>query len=163
MLVVAIIAIVFVGPKELPGMLRTFGRIIKKVRGMAGEFQTQFNDALEEAELDGLKDSINDVKSLDPTKAIKDKLNPLKDTEDKTAQKTPDKTPQEIEAEIARDFAKAQADAKAKKAKAASSSAGATSKAKAKTKAKPKKAVAKKTAATKTKPKAKPAKTADPA
>ena len=79
MLIVAIIAIVFVGPKELPGMLRTFGRSVKKIRSMAGEFQQQFNDAIDEAELDGVRETISDVRNLDPTKAIKDKLNPLKD------------------------------------------------------------------------------------
>ena len=78
MMVVAIVAILFVGPKELPGMLRTIGRSIKKIRAMAGDFQEQFNDALKDSELDGVKDTINDVRNLDPTKAIKDKLNPLK-------------------------------------------------------------------------------------
>lgn len=78
MLVVAVIAIIFVGPKELPGMLRTFGKAMKKVRALAGDFQRQFNDALEDAELDGLKDTVNKVRDLDPTKQIKDKLNPLK-------------------------------------------------------------------------------------
>ena len=78
MLVVAVVAILFVGPKELPGMLRTFGRTIKKVRMLAGDFQRQFDSALKDAELDGVKDGINQVRNLDPTKQIKDKLNPLK-------------------------------------------------------------------------------------
>ena len=78
MLVVAVVAILFVGPKELPGMLRAFGKAVKKVRMLAGDFQRQFDDALKDAELDGVKDTINDVRSLDPTKGIKDKLNPLK-------------------------------------------------------------------------------------
>ena len=46
MMVVAVVAILFVGPKELPAMLRTFGRSIKKLRSMAGDFQKQFDDAL---------------------------------------------------------------------------------------------------------------------
>ncbi len=78
MMVVAVVAILFVGPKELPAMLRTFGRAVKKVRAMAGEFQGQFDEALKDAELDGVKDSINQVRDLDPTKKIKDSLNPLK-------------------------------------------------------------------------------------
>jgi len=78
MMVVAIIAILFVGPKELPGMLRSFGKGIKKVRALAGDFQGQFNDALKEAELDGVQDTLKDLRNLDPTKQIKDKLNPLK-------------------------------------------------------------------------------------
>ena len=78
MLVVAVVAIIFVAPKDLPGMLRTFGQVIKRVRGMAGDFQKQMDTALKDAELDGIKDTLNDVRSMDPTKSIKDKLNPLK-------------------------------------------------------------------------------------
>lgn len=78
MMVVAIVAILFVGPKELPGMLRSFGKGVKKIRMLAGDFQRQFDDALKDAELDGVKASIDSVRNLDPTKAIKDKLNPLK-------------------------------------------------------------------------------------
>ena len=83
MLVVAIVAILFVGPKELPGMLRTFGKSVKKIRALAGDFQQQFDQAVKDAELDGVKNTIDEVRSLDPTKSIKDKLNPLKsDLED---------------------------------------------------------------------------------
>ena len=77
-MVVAVVAILFVGPKELPAMLRTFGRAVKKVRAMASDFQGQFDEALKDAELDGVKDSINQVRDLDPTKKIRDSLNPLK-------------------------------------------------------------------------------------
>lgn len=83
MLVVAVIAIIFVGPRELPGMLRTLGRAVSKVRGLAGDFQRQMDNAIKEAELDDVKKSVESVRNLDPTKAIKDKLNPLKqDMED---------------------------------------------------------------------------------
>ncbi|MEN0040920.1 MAG: Sec-independent protein translocase protein TatB [Pseudomonadota bacterium] len=84
MLVVAIIAIIFIGPKELPGMLRTFGRTTKKLRAMAGDLRKQFDEAIEDAELDSVRDTINDARKLDPTKAIKDKLNPLKDELEET-------------------------------------------------------------------------------
>ena len=60
-------------------MLRAFGRFSRKVRSVAGDFQRQVDDALREAELDDVRKSINDVRSLDPRKAITDKLNPLKD------------------------------------------------------------------------------------
>ncbi len=80
MLMVAVVAIIVVGPKDLPGMLRTIGKTVKKVRSMAGDFQRQFDDALKEAELDGVKKSIDDVRSMNPLNKIKDDLNPLKDT-----------------------------------------------------------------------------------
>ncbi len=60
-------------------MLRTFGRAVKKLRSMAGEFQKQFDDAIKEAELDGVKDTLNDVRNLNPTSKIKDHLNPIKE------------------------------------------------------------------------------------
>lgn len=99
MLVVAVVAILFVGPKELPGMLRTFGRAVKKIRMLAGDFQRQFDDALKDAELDGVKDGINQVRNLDPTKQIKDKLNPLKsdlDNVKKSVEESTDFNPDEL-------------------------------------------------------------------
>ena len=56
MIVVAIVAILVVGPKDLPKMLRAFGKTMGNLRSMAGDFQRQFNDALKEAELDEVKD-----------------------------------------------------------------------------------------------------------
>ncbi|WP_407936835.1 Sec-independent protein translocase protein TatB [Jiella pelagia] len=47
---IAVILVVVVGPKDLPGMLRTFGRVMKQFRSMAGDFRRQFDDALKEAE-----------------------------------------------------------------------------------------------------------------
>ena len=58
MLVIAVVMIVVVGPKDLPKMLRTFGKTATKLRSMAGDFQKQFNEALKEAELDDVKKSI---------------------------------------------------------------------------------------------------------
>ncbi len=56
MLVIACVAIIVVGPKELPGMLRTIGKSIGKIKRMAGDFQRQVDDAIKEADLDDIKD-----------------------------------------------------------------------------------------------------------
>ncbi len=56
MVVIAIVAIVVVGPKELPGMLRAIGKSIGKIKRMAGDFQRQVDDAVREADLDDIKD-----------------------------------------------------------------------------------------------------------
>jgi len=77
MLVIAIVMIVVVGPKDLPGMLRTFGRTTAKMRKMAGDFQRQFNEALQEAELDDVKKSVDALRSLNPATEIKKQLNPF--------------------------------------------------------------------------------------
>lgn len=77
MLVIAVVMIVVVGPKDLPGMLRTFGKSAAKLRSMAGDFQKQFNDALKEAELDDVKKSVDALRGLNPANEIKKQLNPF--------------------------------------------------------------------------------------
>ena len=77
MLVIAIVMIVVVGPKDLPKMLRTFGKTTAKLRSMAGDFQKQFNEALKEAELDDVKKSVESLRSLNPAAEIKKQLNPF--------------------------------------------------------------------------------------
>ncbi|UVK36573.1 Sec-independent protein translocase protein TatB [Mesorhizobium sp. AR10] len=77
MLVIAIVMIVVVGPKDLPNMLRTFGRTTAKLRAMASDFQKQFNDALKEAELDDVKKSVDSLRSLNPAAEIRKQLNPF--------------------------------------------------------------------------------------
>ncbi|MEI9428232.1 Sec-independent protein translocase protein TatB [Mesorhizobium sp. Cs1299R1N3] len=77
MLVIAIVMIVVVGPKDLPNMLRTFGRTAAKLRAMAGDFQKQFNEALKEAELDDVKKSVDELRGLSPVAEIKKQLNPF--------------------------------------------------------------------------------------
>ena len=77
LMVVAIVLIVVVGPKDLPRMLRTFGKTSSKLRGMAGDFRRQFDDALKEAELDEVKSVIDSARKMDPTADIRKQLNPL--------------------------------------------------------------------------------------
>ncbi|HWJ76358.1 MAG TPA: Sec-independent protein translocase protein TatB [Kaistia sp.] len=76
-LLIAIVAIVVVGPKDLPPMLRAAGRMVSKLRRTAGEFQSQFNEALREAELDGVKDSLNELRGLNPMNEIRKQLDPI--------------------------------------------------------------------------------------
>jgi sec-independent protein translocase protein TatB len=54
-LVIGIVALVVIGPKELPGVVRTLGQTVAKLRRMASDFQNQFNEAMREAELVDLK------------------------------------------------------------------------------------------------------------
>ena len=77
-LVIAIVLIIVVGPKDLPQMLRTFGRMTTKMRGMASEFRSQFDEALREADLDDVKKSIGEARKLNPMNTIRDAVNPLK-------------------------------------------------------------------------------------
>lgn len=77
-LVIAIVLIVVVGPKDLPKMLRAFGRMMTKFRTVSGDFRRQFDDALREAELDEVRKTISDVRNLDPRNQLRDAFNPLR-------------------------------------------------------------------------------------
>jgi sec-independent protein translocase protein TatB len=59
---IAVVALIAIGPKELPGVLRTIGQWMGKARRMAAEFQGQFQEAMREAEMADLKKSFDEVK-----------------------------------------------------------------------------------------------------
>ena len=61
LLLIGVVALIVIGPKELPGVLRTLGQWMTKVRRMANEFQNQFQDAIREAELAELKKEVDDM------------------------------------------------------------------------------------------------------
>jgi sec-independent protein translocase protein TatB len=76
LLVIAVVALVVIGPKELPGMLRSWGKWMAKARGMAAEFRGHVDEMVRQSELDEVKKQLEgpsglDLKSLDPTKEIK--------------------------------------------------------------------------------------------
>src|ERR1700743_668197 len=60
--VIAVVALIAIGPKELPGVLRMVGQGMGKARKMAAEFQGQFQEAMREAEMADLKKSFDEVK-----------------------------------------------------------------------------------------------------
>src|SRR5689334_11826850 len=76
LLVIAIVALVVIGPKELPGLLRTWGRWMAQMRGMAAEFRGHVDEMVRQSELDEVKKQLEgspglDLQALDPTKEIK--------------------------------------------------------------------------------------------
>ena len=77
LLVIAIVALVVIGPKELPGLLRTWGKWMAQMRGMASEFRGHVDEMIRQTELEDVKKQIAgtsdglDLKSLDPTQQIK--------------------------------------------------------------------------------------------
>jgi sec-independent protein translocase protein TatB len=77
LLVIAVVALVVIGPKELPGMLRSWGKWMAKARGMASEFRGHVDEMVRQSELDEVKKQLEaassglDLQSLDPTKEIK--------------------------------------------------------------------------------------------
>ena len=76
LLVIAIVALVVIGPKELPCMLRSWGKWMAQMRGMASEFRGHVDEMVRQSELDEVKKQLEgspglDLKSLDPTQQIK--------------------------------------------------------------------------------------------
>jgi sec-independent protein translocase protein TatB len=77
LLVIVIVALVVIGPKELPGLLRTWGKWMAQMRGMAAEFRGHVDEMVRQSELDEVKKQLEsaqgglDLKSLDPTKQIR--------------------------------------------------------------------------------------------
>jgi sec-independent protein translocase protein TatB len=63
LVLIGMIALIVIGPKELPAVLRTLGQSMAKIKRMAGEFQGQFQEAMREAEVDDLKKQAEDLKS----------------------------------------------------------------------------------------------------
>ena len=74
-LLIGVVALIVIGPKELPSVLRTLGQWTRKVRSMAADFQNQFQEAMREAEMTDLKkqvdDIAHDIKSYDPLKDVR--------------------------------------------------------------------------------------------
>ena len=76
LLIIAIVALVVIGPKELPNMLRGWGKWMAQMRGMASEFRGHVDEMVRQSELDDVKKQLEsgsglDLQSLDPTKQIK--------------------------------------------------------------------------------------------
>jgi sec-independent protein translocase protein TatB len=84
--VIGVVALVVIGPKDLPKALRTAGTMVRKARRMARDFQTSFDDMVRQAELDDLRETIRDLspgnlrqnleKAVDPAGEIKSAVTP---------------------------------------------------------------------------------------
>ena len=61
LVVIAVVALIAIGPKELPGVLRMVGQYMGKIRRMASEFQGQFQEAMREAEMADLKKQVDEM------------------------------------------------------------------------------------------------------
>jgi sec-independent protein translocase protein TatB len=81
LLIIGVVALVVIGPKDLPRVLRQVGQMVAKLRRMAGEFQGQFMDAMKEADLQDLRDQVAKIKdtatldvNFDPARDLRSEL-----------------------------------------------------------------------------------------
>ncbi|WP_349367553.1 Sec-independent protein translocase protein TatB [Salinarimonas sp.] len=79
MMLVGAVALIVIGPKDLPRTLRAVGQAVGKIKRMASEFQGQFNQAMREAELDSVRKEVEGINraaqaGLNPAKAARDEI-----------------------------------------------------------------------------------------
>lgn len=74
LLLIAVVAILVVGPKELPGMLRSLGRMIGKVRRTADEFRKHFDDAIRDAGGEEFQREMSSLKKNNPLSQIRSSI-----------------------------------------------------------------------------------------
>jgi sec-independent protein translocase protein TatB len=108
--IIAVVALVVLGPKELPNALRTMSMLMKNARKLAGEFQSGVNEIIREADLDEARKKLQEVQSLnknqiksaiekavDPTGEVKTALSEVDPTGPARVETKPAATPAAIE------------------------------------------------------------------
>jgi sec-independent protein translocase protein TatB len=81
LVLIGVVALIVIGPKELPATLRTVGQYMTKIRRMAAEFQSQFQEAMREAEMadlkqhfDTIQDAAKDLRNFDPVGTVRSEI-----------------------------------------------------------------------------------------
>lgn len=70
-LLVAVVALIVIGPKDLPKVLRALGKTLARVRGMASDFQGHLNEAMKDTGVDELRREVTNLKSIATTEITK--------------------------------------------------------------------------------------------
>ena len=76
MMVVVVVMIIVIGPKDLPGVLRTMGRWIAQVRAMARNFQDSIEELAEETGLDKVRDEVRSIRDFRLDEEIEKTIDP---------------------------------------------------------------------------------------
>jgi len=108
LVVIAVVALIAIGPKELPAVLRTVGQYMGKIRRMASEFQGQFHEAMREAEMADIKKSVDEMTDVakgfsdfDPLASVKKEVDSF--TADPLGTPTPASAAPEVAAPVSSD------------------------------------------------------------
>ncbi len=73
---IGVVALIAIGPKDMPVAIRGIAQTVKKLRRMAGEFQGHVDEMLREADLGDVKNSINELRSLNPRSMVQRAVDP---------------------------------------------------------------------------------------
>ncbi len=87
MMVVAIVALAVIPPKDLPRVMRTVGQVLGRMRRMASEFQGQFMDAMREADLESVRKELAELNDKTKINEAFDPISMVKDDVTKAAEK----------------------------------------------------------------------------
>ncbi|WP_299442880.1 Sec-independent protein translocase protein TatB [uncultured Rhodospira sp.] len=97
--VIGVVALLIIGPKDLPKVLRTMGQWSRRLRSLAREFQGHVDDVIREAELEDVRDGVNKVRRTNVGQSLNKLVDPdgrvareLDDVE-RSARARPGKTP----------------------------------------------------------------------
>ena len=105
LIVLGVIALIVIGPRDLPKVLRTLGQVMTKVRGLAREFQGHIEEAAKDTGLDEIKKDISKATSFSASDILDDKprtpgkvekladAKPAADAKDKTKTAAADSKP----------------------------------------------------------------------
>jgi len=72
--VIGVVALLVIGPKDLPGAIKAVGEMVKKARRMAGEFQTHVDDMVKDANLNEVRNQINEIRNFDIKGALEKEI-----------------------------------------------------------------------------------------
>ncbi len=75
LLLIAVVAIIVIGPKELPGVLRGLGRTLNKLRRSADDFRRQFEDSVRETGFEDIQRDLRSVSDMNPATQIRNSIN----------------------------------------------------------------------------------------
>ncbi|MDX2264458.1 MAG: Sec-independent protein translocase protein TatB [Hyphomicrobiales bacterium] len=75
LLLIAVVAIIVIGPKELPGVLRGLGRAMNRFRRSADDFRRQFEDSVRDTGFDDIQRDLRSVADMHPANQIRNSIN----------------------------------------------------------------------------------------
>lgn len=76
LLLIGVVALIAIGPKDLPNAMRTVAKVMRRARSMAHEFRSGFDEMVREAELDELRRQVQDLRKVDIAGEVKRTVDP---------------------------------------------------------------------------------------
>ena len=121
MAVIAILALLVIGPKDLPRVMKTVGQWVRKARSVTREFQSSVDEMIREADLEDARKAVRSAKTMNPEKLLSDTVDPtgtmaeeMRDVEREASREAADQSPAAVEKPAASDV-EAEADGDATK------------------------------------------------